>query len=93
MKIDLEEMNVIIRIPKNSKKLEIRITLDDNTDTKTKKVKKKFKRKEIQEARNAFLGNVEFGDDYDDTFVLTDEGMEYLKSINMSKENSSDNNR
>ena len=32
-------------------------------------------------ARQAFLDNVEDGDDYDARFVITDKGMDYLEQL------------
>ena len=78
--VELEEYNLIIKIPRESIKLEIKaVFLDDNDELAT--VCKTLKLRDIQEARKDFLENVEDGDDYDARYVLTDEGREWLEEF------------
>lgn len=78
--VDLEEMNVILRIPKDAVGLTIRVQLIGE-DGELKKVERKLSVADIHTARTDFLDNVEFGDDYDAKFELTDEGREYLERL------------
>lgn len=76
--VELDEYNLIIKIPRESIKLEIKaVFLDDNDELTT--VSKTLKLSDIQEARKDFLENVEDGDDYDARYVLTDKGREWLE--------------
>ena len=76
--VELDEYNLIIKIPRESIKLEIKaVFLDDNDELTT--VYKTLKLCDIQEARKDFLENVEDGDDYDARYVLTDKGREWLE--------------
>ncbi len=78
--VELEEYNLIIKIPRESIKLEIKaVFLDDNDELTT--VCKTLKLCDIQEARKDFLENVEDGDDYDARYVITDEGRKFLESL------------
>lgn len=85
--LELEEINVILKIPKNTTKLKITTTILHEGEEQ--KVKKKLNQEDIIEARRDFLDNVEDGDHYDDLFVITDEGKRYLESLknnNMEEE-------
>lgn len=78
--IELDEYNLIIKIPRESIKLEIKaVFLNDNDELTT--VCKTLKLCDIQEARKVFLDNVEDGDDYDARYVITDEGLKFLESL------------
>ena len=75
--VELEEMGLIIRIPKNCKKFKIKATVDiDGVETK---VERKFKFEDIMTARQDFLDNVELGDDFDAKFQVTEEGLKWLE--------------
>ena len=78
--IELEEMNIFLRIPKEAVALEVTASLLDE-DGKVMKVSTKLSVSDIREKRQDFLDNVEDGDDYDARYVLTDEGMEYLQNL------------
>ena len=78
--VELEEMNVILRIPKTAASVTITAVII-NEDDKPVKVSHRLSAEDIRTARQAFLDNVEDGDDYDARFVITEEGMEYLKSL------------
>lgn len=74
------DMNIIIKIPRNAVMLNATISfLDGNGEVL--KASKIYDVTEINQCRQDFLDNVEFGDDYDASFVLTDLGMEYLESL------------
>ena len=78
--VELEEINIILRIPKEAVALEVIASLLDG-DGKVMKVSTRLSVSDIREKRQDFLDNVEDGDDYDDRYVLTDEGMTYLQSL------------
>lgn len=74
--IMLDEMNVIMAIPELAVSLSVISTIF--VDGEQKEVRKDIDLAEIRKAREDFLENVEFGDDYDDKFVLTDDGRKWL---------------
>ena len=78
--IELEEMNIFLRIPKEAVALEVTASLQD-ADGKVMKVGTKLSASDIHDRRRDFLDNVEEGDEYDALYVLTDEGREYLEQI------------
>ena len=77
--IELEEMNIFLKIPKDAVALEVTASLI--ADGKVQKVSKKLSVSDIRDKRQDFLDNVEDGDDYDARYVLTEEGMAYLESL------------
>ena len=78
--VELQEMNIILRIPENAVFLEVKASLmDENGELMN--VMKKLPVQDIFKARQDFLQNVEDGDEYDARYVLTDEGREYLNSL------------
>ena len=76
--IELEEMNIIIRVPKESIRLEMIASVLDE-DGEILDLHKEFPVSKIHEMRNAFLDNVEDGDDYEGRFVLTSKAEEELE--------------
>ena len=78
--VELQEVNIILRIPENAASLEVCASLVDD-DGKLMKVKKKLSVQDIFKARQDFLENVEDGDDYDARYVLTEEGKAYLEEL------------
>lgn len=76
--VELEQINIIMQIPKEAVSLEITAQMI-GPDGKLMKVKKMLSILEIQEAREDFLSNVEDGDDYDVRYVITDEGRAWLE--------------
>ena len=77
--IELEEMNVILRIPKEA--VAMKVTASFFLGGKVRKVSKKFTASEIHDARRAFLDNVDGGDGYDARFALTDEGRRFFEEL------------
>ena len=77
--IELEEINIFLKIPKDAVALEVTASLI--ADGKVQKVSKKLSVSDIRDKRQDFLDNVEDGDDYDARYVLTEEGMAYLESL------------
>ena len=77
--IELEEMNIFLKIPKDAVALEVTASL--LVDGKVQRVSKKLSVSDIRERRQDFLDNVEDGDDYDARYVLTEEGMAYLQEL------------
>ena len=78
--IELEEMNIFLRIPKEAVALDVTASLLDGNG-KVMKVSNRLSVSDIMEKRQDFLDYVEDGDDYDARYVLTDEGREYLKGV------------
>lgn len=78
--IDLEEMNIILRVPKDAVTLTVNAAIM-NSDDKPVKVKKRLTTQDVYKARQDFLDNVEDGDDYDARFVITEEGRRYLEEL------------
>lgn len=83
--IQIEDMGVIIRIPKEAVRLEITVLILDE-DGNLQKVCAEFSASDIREARQAFLDNVEFGDDYDAMWQLTEKGRRQLEEMKKAKE-------
>lgn len=78
--IELQEINILLKIPKDAVSLEIRAGIVRG-DEKLTVVKRNLSVQDIFLARQAFLENVEDGDDYDARYVLTDQGREYLERL------------
>ena len=76
--IELDEINIIVKIPKDAARITINaVVLDD--DGSPLGVSKTLNPEDIRQARQDFLDNVEDGDDYDSLVVLTDAGREWLE--------------
>ncbi len=80
--VELEEMNIFLRIPKETVALEVTASLLDG-DGKIMKVSAQLSVSDIRNCRQDFLDNVENGDDYNPKYVLTDKGRDYLDIRNM----------
>ena len=78
--IELEQMNVILKIPTDAVSLTITAKMLDE-DGKLMSVSRTLAVSDIQGARKDFLDNVEDGDEYDAHYVLTDEGRAYLDAL------------
>lgn len=78
--IELEEMNIILKVPKSAAALNVSAVLL-KTDGKTQKVEKRMNTQELYKARQDFLDNVDFGDDYDGKFVITEKGRQFLEEM------------
>ena len=86
--IELEEMNIIIKVPKDALKVTIKVQVP-GYDGEIIKAKKKLLKTDIDAARKDFLDNVEDGDDFNAKYVVTEKGKEYLKQL-QNKENVED---
>ena len=86
--IELEEMNIIVKVPKDALKVTIKVQVP-GYDGEIIKAKKKLLKTDIDAARKDFLDNVEDGDDFNAKYVVTEKGMEYLKQLH-SRENGED---
>ena len=73
--VELQEMNIILKIPENAVFLEVKASLMDENG-QLMNVMKRLPVQDIFKARQDFLQNVEDGDEYDARYVLTDEGRE-----------------
>ncbi|MBQ9664596.1 MAG: hypothetical protein IJV40_15730 [Oscillospiraceae bacterium] len=78
--IDLDEINIILRIPENAAEITVSAKLLDKKG-KPMKVGRTLSVQDIFKARTDFLENVADGDDYDAKYVLTDEGRAYLERL------------
>ena len=87
--MELEEMNIFLHIPKDAVALEVTASLLAE-DGKLMKVSKKLTVSDIRDQRQAFLDNVEDGDDYGARYVLTEEGRDYLELLGKSLEEGGD---
>lgn len=80
----LEEINIILKIPKGAVKLTINATIM-NENGELEKVVRDLSLTDIQDARTAFLNNVDGGDDYDQEWVLTDKAKKMLDDISTNE--------
>ena len=86
--VELEEMNIIIKVPKDALKVTIKVQVP-GFDGEIIKAKKKLTKTDIDAARKDFLDNVEDGDDFNAKFVVTEKGTEYLKQLQSKEEGES----
>ena len=63
-------INVIMKIPRGAVQLKVEVSMMD--DEKLETARTTFDNEAIRQMRQAFLDNVEGGDEYDDVYVLTD---------------------
>lgn len=78
--VELEEMPIILKIPKDSVAIELISTmLNENGDLM--RVSRKISVSEIHQYRQDFLDNVEFGDDYDAVYALAEEGRAHIENL------------
>ena len=78
--IELDEMPIILKIPKDSVAIELISTmLDENGDLM--RVSRRISVSEIHQYRQDFLDNVEFGDEYDAVYTLTEEGRALAEAL------------
>ena len=75
--IELEQVRSIIYIPENTIDIEmkVRVYCDGKIETVSRKLDMTDVRKSIKDAEDNYMED-------DDTFVLTDKGFDYLKSLN-----------
>lgn len=76
----LDEMNIFVAVPENCIGLELNATIL-NDKNELEHVSRKLSLNEIILARNDFLTYVAGGDDYNATYVLTDDGKAYVESL------------
>ena len=78
--IELDQINIILKIPKKTIALEIQPKiLDDNGEVMT--LSATLDPEDVRAARQDFLDNVDCGDDYDALYTLTDKGRELCERI------------
>lgn len=83
--IELEQINVIVKIPKNTMRMTLHCAvLPDDSDYLIN-VENRLDHDAIVQARQDFLDNVDGGDDYDGRFVITDKGREWLEQMEKNK--------
>lgn len=78
--VELEEMNVIIKVPKDVVRITMNCTVFSDGMEDLLKVEAVLGREDIRQARQDFLDNVEDGDDYDALYCLTDAGRALLEN-------------
>ena len=78
--IELDEINIILRIPENAAELSISAKLLDKKG-KPMEVSRTLSVQDIFKARRDFLDNVPDGDEYDAKYVLTEEGRAFLERM------------
>jgi len=84
--IELDEMDIMLAVPKDACALEVTvIMMDDNNETY--KVSKRISPAELTKAREDFVNYI--GDDYDATYVLSDVGRQWLEAMKNGKESNS----
>ena len=69
--MEVQEMNIFLRVPENAAALEVNAVLIDGKGRPTR-IRKNLSIQDIQKARKDFLKNVEDGDDYDARYVVND---------------------
>jgi hypothetical protein len=72
-------INVIMKIPRSAVQLKMEVSILE--DGKVKKAITTFDNEAIREMRQAFLDNVEEGDEFDMMYCLTEEGKKYLDGL------------
>lgn len=72
-------INVIMKIPRGAVQLKMEVSMLE--DGKVKTARTTFDNEAIREMRQAFLDNVEDGDEYDKVYCLTEEGKRYLDGL------------
>lgn len=78
--IELDLINIILPIPKQTVSMKLTVKVMDGDTIQT--VYKPFTISDIHDMRQNFLDNVEFGDDYDAVYTITEEGKRYLEALN-----------
>lgn len=78
--VGLDEMPIILKIPKNTAQLKITATML-NDDGEPTQVTRKLSTSEVYACHQDFLDNVELGDDYDAVYTLTDEGRALAEAL------------
>ena len=77
--IELDLINIILPIPKETVSMELTVKIMDGDTIQT--VGTHFTISDIHDMRQDFLDNVEFGDDYNASYALTEEGERYLEEL------------
>lgn len=76
---ELDEMNVILKIPTEA--VEVELTVKFVRDNEIIAGKRVLTMGELFQARRDFLDNVEDGDDYDVRYAITEKGLKYLEEL------------
>lgn len=85
--VEVDEINIIAKIPKNTARITIIAQYFDE-DGDPVKVSRVLEASDIAQSRNDFLEFCEPGDDYDARYVITEEGRRFLEE--MEKRNGED---
>ena len=83
--IDLEQINVILQIPKNTAKLKIEAVIVDD-DNQAHVVTRSLSTQEVFDARKDFTDWVD-EEEYGAVYTITDLGREYLESLKAGNAN------
>lgn len=72
-------INVIMKIPRSAVQLKMEVSI--LVDGEVEKAHTTFDNEAIREMRQAFLDNVEEGDEFDKVYCLTEKGKKYLDGL------------
>lgn len=78
--IELEEMNIIIKVPTEAVSLTVNAKVMSD-DGEIYEVQSSYSPSQLRDARHCFLDEVELGDDFDTTHVFTEKGLEYARML------------
>lgn len=80
MNYDEKQMGIILKIPVNAITMSVTVKFI-NSDGEVKQQVADFDHGDIIDFRKDFLDNVEYGDEYDAIYSVTDKGNAYLKIL------------
>lgn len=78
--IELEEMNIIIKVPTEAVSLTVSAKVMSD-DGEIYEVQSSYSPSQLRDARHCFLDEVELGDDFDARFVFAEKGLEYARML------------
>ena len=85
--VEMEEINIIAQIPSNAARIIITAEYIDGDSGKLQQCRKYMRADDIRKARQDFLDNVEDGDDYNERYFITEEGMRFLEEVKAKRRN------
>lgn len=90
MFVETETIGIIVRIPKNTARLQLAASFLDEDGT-PQTLRRVMDVSDIRDARNDFIDNVEAGDDYDAVYVVTDKGLRWLDELEQKRQSMKSN--
>ena len=83
--VELDEINIFAKIPENTARLTLTVQyFDDDGNPQT--AQKVMNAEDIRQARKDFLDYVEYGDDYDALYIITEEGNRWIEELERSRQ-------